>query len=330
MSKNIAIILWEVGIQQQLIQKWCFESSMVADMLTHSALHVTIEDIVFSELGDRSDSLLEWLKPLWRDECIKDAVNYLGDTTHFSVADNLKSLLLNTGEFICRRLPFANEKNIVVSPIPRPKHCGHSNQYAVKYVRLGKYDQNDLVEKAMTAISNDFSGNNYYFHGTRGESAVDIITNGIDIEKGELERDFGRSFYLNPDCRDAIKFAIEHRRPHPSIIVFNSSSTRGTKKHCLFEEPAKWNKFVVSSRNLSLPDSEETRKEYFQYDIIEGPQATPKNNNEDWTQITERGYHRQLALKTPDEAKKWDIEFVAVYVFIMGDNTDLPTYCLDE
>lgn len=46
-----------------------------------------------------------------------------------------------------------------------------------------------------------------FYHGTNNKSADSILNNGIDINKGRNDADFGLGFYMTEDFRQAQSWA---------------------------------------------------------------------------------------------------------------------------
>jgi len=97
-------------------------------------------------------------------------------------------------------------------------------------------------------------GSTLWFHGTDHESAMNIIQNGIDLEKGKNGGDFsdGRGFYLTSDYKFAHKWPQQMmKKPNSAVIIFEvKSDTFSSRKGLQYHEANKdWENTVGFFRN---------------------------------------------------------------------------------
>lgn len=98
------------------------------------------------------------------------------------------------------------------------------------------------------------------YHGTRKIFKNSII-NGINLDAGRLNLDFGHGFYMTSDLGQAIKWA--NRLDDPCVLEFILDTAElNTKEFCVPD--IEWARFVVSNR-LGMPVK--------QYDVVSGPMA---------------------------------------------------------
>ena len=72
-----------------------------------------------------------------------------------------------------------------------------------------------------------FSAVTYWFHGTDHKSALNIVRNGIDLEKGKAGADFsdGNGFYLTSSYDFARKWPLKMSKETNAIVVFKIENT---------------------------------------------------------------------------------------------------------
>lgn len=102
--------------------------------------------------------------------------------------------------------------------------------------------------------------NKKLYHGTRKKFKESII-NGINLDAGRLNLDFGHGFYMTSDMAQAIKWT--DRYDDPCVLEFTLETTELNTKE-FYAPDIEWARFVVSNR-LGIPVD--------QYDVVFGPMA---------------------------------------------------------
>jgi hypothetical protein len=90
------------------------------------------------------------------------------------------------------------------------------------------------------------------YHGTCWKSAIDIVTNGIDIEHGQASNDFGRGFYVGESIGPAISWSTRFNQPAVVIFVVDSDAFNEPGVACLtLDDLEKWRVTVQACRTLN-------------------------------------------------------------------------------
>lgn len=98
------------------------------------------------------------------------------------------------------------------------------------------------------------------YHGTRKIFKNSII-NGVNLDAGRMNLDFGHGFYMTPDLAQAMRWT--KRLDDPCVLEFTLDGTELNIKE--FNAPdIEWAMFVVSNR-IGMPVK--------QYDVVSGPMA---------------------------------------------------------
>lgn len=140
-----------------------------------------------------------------------------------------------------------------------------------------------------------------FFHGTNHRSAVNIIEEGIKLDKGEKAMDFsdGNGFYVSQNFEEAVSRARQKYSEGEAIVIFRVDSKglrgdNGDNGLDLRNDRVKWLEVVrefrfTGCRPGEKPPNKKYRKQLQQYDFIEGPQAGAKRNPRHPTE--QRGTH---------------------------------------
>ena len=80
-----------------------------------------------------------------------------------------------------------------------------------------------------------------FYHGTNNKSANSILNNGIDINKGRNDADFGLGFYMTEDFRQAQSWAKKLFGDDAAVVSSESKGCTG----CIFY-------FLLDSRVWSV------------------------------------------------------------------------------
>ena len=125
------------------------------------------------------------------------------------------------------------------------------------------------------------NGTTVLYHGTDHYSAASILLEGIDLSAGRQNRDFSSrsGFYLTKNMDEAINWALS-TTAKPAILVFQVSreDLDGAKKLDLSNSEERWREIVTSFRSGRRTAT--TRESVNAYDLIEGPQATVRYDEE--------------------------------------------------
>lgn len=148
----------------------------------------------------------------------------------------------------------------------------------------------------------------FLFHGTDHQSANNILaTRGIYLNAGRLRRDFshGKGFYLSKSVDSALQWA-NCTTGKPAILIFRVDRRLldSAKKLSLFDNEKRWREIVHSFR--SGRKTAKTRKSLSAYDIIEGPTATVRIDEDSDELVVEQNRSTyQMCLNSSEYTKKF-------------------------
>lgn len=124
------------------------------------------------------------------------------------------------------------------------------------------------------------------YHGTTLHNALDIVNNGINLNKSKEYLDFGKGFYVTPNINMANNmakraYANEKRKKSlfnisPTVLVFEYEENKSLNYKIFEYEDEEWAKFIISNRvtpeiSESLAFSDNNKN--FEYDVIIGGTA---------------------------------------------------------
>lgn len=188
--------------------------------------------------------------------------------------------------------------------------------------------RNELAKIYKEQKENKNLNYNYWFHGTSQNNAEEIVTNGINLKKGQHFGDFsdGHGFYVTEDLEFAENWA---RMSHGNgaIVVFTVS--KGLLKGGLEiadNNIALWRTVVAHFRN-GCNNIKLEKLDDFPY--ISGPISRPNKQLSASLHPTHRhnkqGRHMlQVCLKGKDIVKKFYNEGQNIERIILLDNSNIP------
>ena len=108
-----------------------------------------------------------------------------------------------------------------------------------------------------------------FYHGTNNKSADSILNNGIDINKGRNDADFGLGFYMTEDFRQAQSWAKKLFGDDAAVVSFYADTSK-LKEKIFTSSTDEWRNHVYSNR---------MRKQDLlaDYDCISGPMLDGKS-----------------------------------------------------
>ncbi len=129
-----------------------------------------------------------------------------------------------------------------------------------------------------------------FFHGTRHESAQDIIEYGIDVRKGNERQDFsdGDGFYLGKNFEEACRWTRSRGYPDVAVLVFRvnklelrgNNNEKGLDLRDSVNNTQKLKKWQQVARHFQCGPDRKFRKEInCSYQFIEGPMASISGKN---------------------------------------------------
>lgn len=129
-----------------------------------------------------------------------------------------------------------------------------------------------------------------FFHGTRHESAQNIMEHGIDVRKGNAKQDFSDTdgFYLGKNFDEACRWTRSRGYPNTAVLVFrvNKLELRGDDKEKGLDlrdsvnnnqNMKEWQEVVRQFR--CRPDRKFRKEINKSYQFIEGPMASISGKN---------------------------------------------------
>lgn len=162
---------------------------------------------------------------------------------------------------------------------------------AVKAINLDKDGHAGKCYRAQDQVENAFPDSledeefEIFFHGTRHDSAQNIIECGIDTKKGKQSQDFsdGDGFYLSKSFDEAWRWS--HKYNSSAVLVFRVKKTelRGDNSENGWDlrDPAnkkEWQE-VVKKFRCGNTDRKFRRDINRKYQFIEGPMASLSRKN---------------------------------------------------
>ena len=131
------------------------------------------------------------------------------------------------------------------------------------------------------------------YHGTIKKYAIDILKNGIDLNKGTELCDFGKGFYTTPNKKFAIRRAKERSTVYNGIfnskeslpaVVILEIDTEAIEKYLnikILKLDNKWAGFVANNRqkHKSKINVKYDHNKDYKYDIVYGPTADGQLEN---------------------------------------------------
>jgi len=162
------------------------------------------------------------------------------------------------------------------------------------------------------------SGYELFYHGTNHGSAEIILEDGIDLNRGEREKDFSSrdGFYVGRDFDEALDAKWARNRPPVSaLIVFRVKKTELETRASLNlqRDEYQW-KEVVREFRSGEPDKR-FRRRLRQYEYIEGPMSPITGENKSSTNPTPIAGSYQLCVRHRDCANLFDRSIHSVIFF---------------
>ena len=216
--------------------------------------------------------------------------------------------------FKCNRFPYEKKtinKWFTISSDELPK----------RVVNIINVDKNGKTDKCYTTQNGDnFLQSNgdfeVFLHGTRHESAQIIIEDGIDLTKGQRNRDLsdGDGFYLGNDFNEVWTTRWARNRPPCSaVLVFRVKRTelRGRRHGLDLQSSVDEWKELVSTFRTGRADAR-YKENLERYDFIEGPLC---GDNQNFNNPTPNIGTYQLCVKSDTCAELFDRSLHSVIFF---------------
>jgi len=189
----------------------------------------------------------------------------------------------------------------------------HSGKRRKCYTTQNNFPQNNFPESLLT---NDYE---IFFHGTRPESAQDIIEHGIDLLKGARKKDFsnGDGFYLGKNFDEAwsTKWA-SNRPPCSAVLVFRVRKSELREKRNSLDlqgDNEQWREVVREFRS-GEPDRKFLKK-IRQYEFIEGPMSSISSESQTVKHPIPIDGSYQLCVRNDACAELFDQSLHSVIIF---------------
>ena len=137
--------------------------------------------------------------------------------------------------------------------------------------------QKTFESKLLEFPYEDLVSHTVLFHATDHQSALNILSQGINVDVGCRKRDFsdGGGFYLTNDLEKSIRFAFG-TTSKPAILIYwvtvEMLSKFSKLSLCSGEKQAEWEKIVSQFRSGRL--KKKFRKSLDKFSYIEGPVAS--------------------------------------------------------
>jgi hypothetical protein len=164
--------------------------------------------------------------------------------------------------------------------------------YAPAVGFLGKRGLRDLGALRLKNFKNNSTR---YYHGTTTQSAENIRNNGINLEAGRENLDFGKGFYTTQSRQHAIERAgqmVDKFGGAPDVLNYRLPNSKLSKlKELEFFEPStQWKNFTMGNRNNTLPMHD--------YDLVSGPvlRNLTKGNAWPYPAYNQTSVHTQKAV----------------------------------
>lgn len=224
--------------------------------------------------------------------------------------------------FTCGRFPYQHTK--INQWFTLSSADSELREQAVNIINV---DRNGITRKCYTTqdrvrnfpeslLTSDYE---IFFHGTRPESAQDIIEHGIDLSKGARRKDFsnGDGFYLGKNFDEAWSTTwASNRPPCSAVLVFQvrKSELRAKRNSLdLQGDNEQWREVVREFRS-GKPD-QKFRKNFRQYEFIEGPMSPISSESQNFKHPTPIGGSYQLCVRNVSCAELFDQSLHSVIFF---------------
>ena len=183
-----------------------------------------------------------------------------------------------------------------------------SNYDHISHINIMNVTTKECLRQIRDILVQDDPEHIFLFHGTDHQSANNILaTRGIYLNAGRPRRDFshGEGFYLSKNMDKALEWA-NCTSTKPAILIFRTDGRLldSAKKLSLFDNEKRWHEIVHSFR--SGRRLAKTQKSLSAYDLIEGPMATVRIDEEsDELVVEQKPSTYQMCLISSEYSKKF-------------------------
>ena len=196
---SIINILSTSGLKSDLIENILVDDVLDLEYLEHMGVNHVAVDIVLGALQLGDEESVESLEKVFDSDVaghIKSALDAFQG--HYRLSDLVRMWVTNSC-FCHAPLPILDSRNIIKMPIRRPTYIESHTCYQkdARFVSFcsGQKGKGVDVDAMVSLIEDSLClKNGLFWHGTTGVWACNIMNDGIDIDKGEQNRDFGRGF----------------------------------------------------------------------------------------------------------------------------------------
>ena len=173
---------------------------------------------------------------------------------------------------------------------------------------------------------------NYLFHGTTWESAMNIVVNGIDRTQGRTYTDFGpQCFYLSPSFEMALDWAKMKGALQAAIVVYSDEWMEQFGAKVTFDEPDdRWKSTVFFFRRTNASNRRSHIDAHRDFGIMQGPLCSNVRRIDtlsDFHGVTcikdGTNVPKQVAIRLDEVARVADNNVVGI-IFLPANSTSMP------